>query len=297
MDYGQIINRSFEIAWKYKWLWVFGMFGSGSFNADFNVLAGDASDTYTYGDFSFDPTIILSFLAVLAIWVMIMIICQIISDSALIDSVNRIERGGQYSFGIAFSTGLNYFLRLLGLNIVMFFITAVIMTALIIFAVIFFAIDTAVGFLSLLFIIPLFFIALFITITIWQLSKRVLVVRDASIADSISEGYYLLKNYFGKNLILFLINIGFSIVFGIAIMIIFFMAGVPMALVLSALNLSTIYAFFGAFLFGLPISLVFGGFFGTFSSSLYTIFYFRLVEPPQDTQFQLQNEPPPATTV
>ena len=297
MDYGQIINRSFEIAWKHKWLWVFGMFASSSFNTNFDFLVDNQSDTQMFNDFGFDPAILLSFFAVFAVWMLIIIVCQIISDTALIDSINRIERGGQYSFSIAFSNGLNFFLRLLGLNIVMFFIMMIPISVIVLIAIVLFAIETAIGALSLLFLIPLFLFVMFIIVTIWQLAKRVLIVRNASIADSISEGYFLLKTYFGKNLMMFLINIGFGILFGIVMMVIYLMFGVPIALINNALGLSTIYAFLGAFLFSLPISLVIGGFTGTFSSSLYTIFYFRLVEPQQDVQVQIQNEPPPATSV
>lgn len=297
MDYGQIINRSFEIAWKHKWLWVFGMFASSSFNTNFDSFGGNTSDPQIFNRLGFDPAILLPFLAVFAVWMLIIIVCQIISDAALIDSINRIERGGQYSFSIAFSNGLNFFLRLLGLNIVMFFITMIPITITVLVLIALFAVDTAIGALSLLFFIPFFIFVMFIIVTIWQLAKRVLIVRNASIADSISEGYYLLKTHFGKNLLMFLINIGFGILFGIVLMVIFLMFGVPIALVTDALGLSTIYAFLGAFLFALPISLVIGGFTGTFSSSLYTIFYFRLVEPSQSTQVEIQNEPPPTTSV
>lgn len=228
MDYGKIVNRAFEIAWKYKWLWVFGMFTASSFNIDINYLVGDIeSQPFAFQNFEIAPEILLSFAFALIIWMLVMIVLYVISEIAIIDSVNRIERGGQFSFSIAFSAGLDHFFRFLGLNIVLIFGIIVSMMILILMIILLFAVHVALGVVSLLIFIPLIFFVIFVFTNISQLAKRALIVRTCSIGDALNEGYFLLKTHFGKNAMIFAINLGFGIAFSIVLMIIFLMIGLP----------------------------------------------------------------------
>ena len=54
-------------------------------------------------------------------------------------------------------------------------------------------------------------------------------------------------------------------------------------LYLGAAEINPVMAFFGALVAGLPVSLVVGGFLGVFYNCLYTLFYFELVEPKQES--------------
>lgn len=292
MDYGKIVSRSFDIAWRYKWLWLFGMFTAGSFNIDFSFLQDHSIDkSDLFQTFDFQPEVLLSFAFALCLWILIMLICYIISEIGIIDSVNRIERGGSYSFGIAFSSGLTHFLKFLGLNILMFFITIVPIAIIVIIIILLFVVHVALGFLSLLLFLPLLLFVIFVIFNISQLAKRVLIVRSCSIGDALGESYYLLKSNFGKNLVVFLINMGFGIGFSILMAIIYLMIGLPIAAMIVSAELHLLIAFFAAFFIALPISFIFGGFMGVFFSSLYTLFYFELVEPKTDNEQVIQSPP------
>jgi hypothetical protein len=128
IDFGALIRRSFEIAWRYKSLWVFALFagGGGYYNINLrdNLVKeygdGDSLGMYDFsGMESFIREHLWEVISALAIWlvavIIVSLVCYLISAPALIDSVNKITRGGTYRFADAFSRGLDFFWRFAGL--------------------------------------------------------------------------------------------------------------------------------------------------------------------------------------
>jgi hypothetical protein len=294
MDFGWLVSRSFQIAWRYKFLWLFGMFASMSgFNFDF----GQLSDKSDYGGMNFPAynlnlEMLLPYIYALLFFGLVLTIISIIANIGLIDSVNRIERGGKYGFSIAFSAGLDYFWRYLAIYLIYGFGTGLVFLVSALFVLLLFKANVGLGLLSLLFFIPFFFFLLFAFTNLSSLSFRVLVVRNSSIIDSIYEGYLLLKSRFKDNIIIFLILIGLSIALGILTMIVWAIFSIPISFVIMSMGVQMFYAFIIGFLLGLPISLVLGGYIGVFQSSLYTLFYFELVEPKSVTEETITPPPP-----
>lgn len=305
MDYGYIVNRAFQIAWRYKSLWIFGLFVGGFSNLNLN-LPGDSFgfDPSSANPFSgISPEVIGALIMLGMLLGLIFMIAYCIAAPALIDGVNRVERGGVYTFGASFSTGVDNFWRIFGLGVLLF----VALVAIFVFGAIVFGIlaaiigvsfgDSSSGpaiaaiILGILLLIPVVIFLYFVIATPFQLAQRVIVVRSARISDALSEGWLLFKQNFGKALVIFLIRIGISIAIGIA-MFIFFMVVALLVLVFVPDPMEHLAeAILLGILFGLPISLVFGGFMGTFESALYTLFYFELVEPAATRQPAVQ--PPP----
>lgn len=291
VDFGYIVRRSFEIAWKHKFLWLFGMFAAGSgFNFDFNYLM-DTDDMQIFGtpQFDFNPAFLVPLFTFIGIFVLVMIIMGIISNGGLIDAVNRIERGGKYSFSMTFSAGLDYFFRILGQGIIIFLGAFGVIMVTVVIEVLLFKIHGALGGISLLIVIPAFIFFIFFLATIGNLAPRILVVRNNGIIESLEEAFYLFKTYLGKCVLMALLFMGLNILFGIGFMIIWAMFGIPIGMLIYATSFSKVAAFIAAALIGLPISLVIGGITGVFNSSAYTLFYFQLVEPKQ----QAVQSPPP----
>ncbi|MCB2230051.1 hypothetical protein KQH82_04990 [bacterium] len=307
MDYGYIVNRAFQIAWRYKSLWVFGLFVGGFTNLNLN-LPGDSFDFGQGGSEPFgaiSPEVFGALLMLGLILGLVFLIAYCIAAPALIDGVNRIERGGVYTFGASFSTGVDNFWRILGLGVLLF----VVMVAIFVFGAIVFGIGAAIIgisagdsnpgpaiaaiILGVLILIPVFIFLYFLIATPFQLAQRVIVVRSARIADALSEGWLLFKQNFGKALVIFLIRIGISLAIGIVMFIIFAVIALLVLIFVPNPMEHLAEAVILGILFGLPISLVLGGFMGTFDSSLYTLFYFELVEPAASRQPNVQ--PPPIT--
>jgi len=274
MNFGKIVEDSFRFAWNYKSLWIFGLFaGSGSnFNFDFGSSQPLDPQSMPFESFEEVWQLLLPILAAVIFIGLILFVLHMICSPALVDAINKIGRGGTYRFSESYSRGIDFFLRKLGLTVI--FIAAIIGVALLSFLPV-----VALSFLGLLFLFPIFIAGLFFAITIYSLAERAMVVRDTSIGNAIDEAYVLMKQNFSKCLLIALIFIGLS--FGIAILFLTLAAMLyfPVNMIVEAITENRSMVLILGVILGLPITLVVGGFFGTFFHSLYTLFYFGLVDP------------------
>ncbi|MCK4573852.1 MAG: hypothetical protein KAU36_05750 [candidate division Zixibacteria bacterium] len=296
MEYGKLINRAFQIAWRHKSLWFFGLFaggGSSYFNLDLDGLIDNANGSgslYGLDIPSFPEELLVPLILWFVLLGMVFFVMSLISEAGLIDSVNRIERGGVYRFGQAFSKGVGYFLRFLGMTIL--YIMLILLTIGVcggLVALCFF-LHVALGILSLLVAIPAVIVIIFWSGNMLCLTQRSIAVRDNSIGNGLEEAHILFKANLSKVFLITLIYIGLTILFGILGLIVWGIFGVPIAAAVYALGLGTIAAIIAGLFMGLPISLILGGYIGTFFSSLYTLFYFELLEP---GRIMIHSAPPP----
>ncbi len=291
VDFGSIIQRSFNIAWHHKTLWILGLFtggGNGSFN--FNWL-GDTDREPVGMDFMYDlfdsagipydfipPEFAL--VGALIVWLLALLllffICYLIAQPAIIDGVNKITRGGQYRFGSSVSRGTDFFWRFFGITLVEIFIGIVSIFCIVILAIVLTP-------FSLLLTIPAGLVVLFFAYHTFALAEVAMVARDGQIGDAIAEGWNLLirskANCFIMTLVLIGLGLGFAIVIALAAMIFY----LPVNLLVYFLTGNLVAILMLALFIGLPIALVLGGYTGTFFNALYVQFYFRLVEPPPAT--------------
>jgi len=298
MDYGRIVSRSFEIAWEHKWLWIFGIFAAGmGLNLRIEYLLGisptnpmeliqlmlNDPDRINAVNSSLYPISIFSGLI------------TVFALGSIIDSVNRIERGGIFSFSTAFSAGVDNYLKLFGLSIIFITVSMAYVFFISLFITFLFAINMLIGGLSLLIIFPVTLFIFFSLLQILMISLRVVVIRNVGIIESISEGFTLLKMHFGKNIAVFFIFIAFLIGFGIITFVIWFILSFPIDIVIQAMNLKAFAAMMTAMFLGLPVTYLLGGFIGLFYTTFMTLFYIELVDPkPESAYFPetAQSAPP-----
>lgn len=311
MDYGRLINRAFGLAWQHKILWILGLFsvaGGSSLNFG-DAFSGNGDDplwssfNQDFGDFgsgfdNLDPEMLLPLVGAMALVAMVIglvfFIASLIATPALIDSVNNITRGGYFTFANSFSRGVDLFWRFFGLFFVKMFITLATVLVCVFIVMLLFQISAFIGVPVAL---ALLFFVIYFLFTLFSLTERAIVVRNCSIGDGLSEGWTLLKNNFGSTMMIALIYMGFNIAFGIMTMIVWLMMGLPVGGITYALTSSPVAAMVLGVLIGLPVSLVIGGFTGTFFSSLYTMYYFELVEPSQPTGHYETASTPPTNTL
>lgn len=291
MDYGRLINTAFNLSWKHKSLWIFGFFAGFGANTNFNYSRSESDSEFdqlgqmfgNFDSFNFDPDQFIALIGagmilILAISILFFI-THLIASPALVDSVNKIARGGRYIFSESFSAGVDFFWRFFGLTLLGIATSLVAFLILFVFGFMFFYINTVLGVVSLLILIPLLILLMFAIYNVFAIGERALVVRDCSIGEAVEEGYTLLKRNFGDIFIFFLINIAFMFGLGILAFMVFMMAGILIAIVGIASDVSMLtWIMIGIFV-GLPVSFVVGGWSATFFHSLYTLFYFELVEP------------------
>jgi len=202
-------------------------------------------------------------MAVMGMLVFVFMIAHFIAAPALIDAVNRVKRGGVFSFGDSFSTGVNFFLRFIGLGFLVFFAAIITIGGLVAVVVVMFKVATALGVISLLFAIPLLFVLIFLITMLSELAERAMVVRGIGIGDGLEESILLLRRNFSSAIAMFFIGIGISIALGIGTMVIWAMFSIPFAALGFAVGMGTGPSIVIGLLMGLPVSLVVGGYVGT----------------------------------
>jgi len=274
MNYGKIVEDSFSLGWKYKSLWFFGLFAGslGEFNFQYKADEPFDFETLEYDSYQGILEYLAPIMAAILVMVFVLSILRLICSPALIDGVNKITRGGTYKFWDSYSRGLDFFWRYLGLNVLF----AAVMIGMIIIS---FGIAALIHWLMLLLMIPVIMIFGFVGSSIFGLAERSLVVRDNSIGDALEEGWILFKNNIGKCIVMLLIMIGLVLGLAIVLGLLGFMLYFPINLLVGGITENIALTFVLAFILGLPVSIVLGGFGGTFFHSLYTLFYFGLVDP------------------
>ncbi len=290
MDYGSLLRRSFDIAWKYKTLWVLGFFAAayGSFGEVFEHLPVKRSgwlesshpqiaDVVRDWVISAPGIITIVFLiGGLFLLALIFFVMHLISIGGLIGGVYQIEGDKGYTLKGLFKLGGQYFWRFLGLFFIFFCILGLFVILLISSLVLGIIIFKALALVLLLPLIPILFAGIFFFGTIYSLAQREIIANETPIFDAVSEGYNLLIRHLSANIIIFLVKMGLEIAILVAGTIIIAMCAIPFVLI----GVSSIYVLIVLLLLVLPIFLlimvVVEGFLGTFFNSLMTLFYLEL---------------------
>lgn len=283
IQFGALIQRSLQIAWRYKSLWIFGLFAGQGINFNFDIPARllekdtggfDREFNDIFGGLGSSPDLnwsfIIGLLAIILALTVFYMICYSIAKPAIIDAINKITRGGEYRFGSSFSRGVDLMWRTLGLAIVWFMSAIAVVILAVIFAI--FSLWT------LLLTIPAAVVAFFFIHHTFALGQVALVARDATIGDSIAEGWELLNRNKTNCLLMTFLFIGIMIGVTMVTLIVGLILLVPFILMMVAAGSWALLIALGV-LIGFPLILVLGGFTGTFFNALYTQFYFKLYEP------------------
>lgn len=303
MDYGGILKRAWNVTWKYKILWLFGLFaggfGSSGGGGNSSSLSSRTGSTGTSSPFNAQtlqqlqgriaPYVGLIILGT-ALLVLIGIVFWIIGIAArggLVHLVNEAEdrRGVRASEG--WGRGFHFWGRIFGVEfllglpaLVIGGITAVALVVGILGAVksgnssaAGAAILSALGGMCfLLVIVVILGIAYGLIVgPVLQLALRYVVLKDQRVIEAIKSGWHDLWNKRGAFL-MYLLMIAVGIGVGIAATIIF----IPVVLVSVALVFLGPAGWVLAGLVLVGVALAIGAITGTFHSAAWTIFFRRM---------------------
>lgn len=277
MRIGDLVSRSLDISFKYKSLWLLGLLAEGAwFGSAFrNQHSGW---NFSESDFFLSGAAVVLVFALLLL-MLVLLVLHFLSVAGLIDSVNRITRGGEYKMSLAFATGFRVFWRFVGLWLLAAMAGIGLVAVLAIPVVLFFVLNTLLGVLSLVLAVPALLIGAFIIYNVYALTQRSIAVRDCSIGDALTEAYWLFRRNLGPNVAIFLVYLVLAIAITVAAVLLIVLIAAPFI----AMALSSTGGKVVAILLGLPlvlaVLLVVEGITGVFLNSLYTLFYFGLVEP------------------
>ena len=273
MNYGELVKKSLDIMWKFKYLWIFGFFAEWGSGGGAGNIPGESRDRL--GGFLLDinPAIILTLILIaLAVFVLFLVL-YIISKGGLIHSIAKINGGESSSLGEGWRSGLKNFWRLLGIWVLLV-LSGITFALLIIGPLIaFFIISLPLGILSAVVLIPLFIAGIIALILIGIYADRICVLEQKGIIDSIAEGWNTLKKNLGQSIIVGLISIASYIVFIIGFLIVGAMLAIPFV-VMGFINLVV-----GLGL-GIMVALIYivitTGIWGAYAYSLWTLTYLDL---------------------
>lgn len=293
IDYWEVLKKAFQITFRHKFLWVFGLFlGVSSGGANFGSSGiGDFSGTNTSSTKIQSDTqsiftdylwiFILAGLIVLLIMIVIAVL-SFISQGAIIGGVNKIATNKQTGFKDSFKIGAHHFWRILGISILLGLAALVLLLFLGVPTILLFVFKLWLPAILLLILALLIFFPVAIILGIISTyAFRYTVIKETRVVESIKSGWHMFRYNLGPSLLIALIIFLVSMVAGIVLLLAFLIVGIPLGLLglifYAAFKLTgvIIILVLAAVILGI-IVLLYGAILNTFSSTAWTLFFREL---------------------
>jgi hypothetical protein len=300
MDIGGVLSRAWQIIWRHKVLWIFGILASCGGNTN-----GGASSNYSVSDRQELPPQLRPFfdrfaeltdaqiallvgavILVVLLLIVLSIFLGTIGRIGLIRGTQQVEQGAdRLAFGELFRDSLPYFWRVFGLNLLFGIAAFVLVLILLVPFILLSVVTLGVGALCIIplicILVPLFWLA---QVVITQASIA-MVVEDVGIGDGLQRGWDVSRANLGTIIVMALILLlGVGFIGGIIITLPLVIVVVPAIIGAAA---GTDQSLSGGlitaglcFLAYLPILLVLGGILRGYIESAWTLTYMRLTNKP-----------------
>jgi hypothetical protein len=306
MDFGAIIKHSWQITWRYKALWVLGIFAGVSGCAGGSGGGGGGGNSWrdsSNGSNPFDgmpsslPELSRYLPLVIAVGVLLFVVgvvfwvVALAARGGLVTGVNEIEEGRPRRAGELWSAGFSRFWTLLGLELLLGVPLAVVglgMAAVILFTV-------AAPFVrggepgpeviapicgSLVIGLPLLLIGSFVLGIMHLLAMRYVMLGGRGALAAIGDSWRFLRARLKDSAIMwflnFALNMGASFVLAIPAVIIGVALAVPLVAVVASEQWSALWGLVPAFVLLVTLlSVVYNAIWGTYTSALWTLFFRR----------------------
>ena len=322
-DFGEVLTRAWQIVWKHRVLWIFGILAScGRGGGGSN---GGGGQTGVSGAGSELPPqmarwldwiqqnavtfVVIVCVVVLLLW-LIMLAIGAIGKIGLIRGTTQAEGGAQsLIFGQLFSEGMPYFGRMLGLSVILIlpaFFLGLVVAVLVVLAFAGSAANSNAPLLGLASIAPvaaccacLFIPLMFVLNMIFRQAERAAVLEDLPLMPALARGWEVFRANLGPIILMAIILGILGVVAGLIVALPVFIIVFPAAIAYAIGNAenATPLALAGVcFCLYLPILLLFNGILVAYVESVWTLTYMRLTRRP-DIGEKLPPEPeiPPAS--
>ncbi len=279
MDYGKILQRAFTITIRHRAIWLFGilavLFGQvfaqapNGFRFIVPTRGAGALERLWFTLAAVDVWVDVLLAAIAFVLFIIGIFVRLFSRAAIIGMVNDVEKSESTNAGNGFSYGINNFLRLLAIYLVIW------VPFLLVFAILFaislsplllllngqqgarvFGIAAAVA-LVLATVGLVIVVAILLSIA-QEFIDRNCVLLGRGVFDSIGDGFRTVRNKFGPAILMWLIMVGVGIIIGMLVFAVAaFLAAVVVVPAIVAWQASSALAITLAIILGLPAFAVF----------------------------------------
>ena len=331
MKYGDIIKRAWSITWRYKALWVLGLFaGVSGCQGNVGSPGGSGGGNGEWSEFSdwgtggmpgmpdlerYIPIVLVGALILFAVW-LVWVLLGVGARAGLIHAVNEIEQGRTVRLRDAWSAGFHHFWPVLGLAVLLALPMVVVGGAMLLAIVV-----PLVGSLAagrdpgleliapmcggVLIGVLLLSVATFFLGILHLMAMRYIVLGNRGVFDSLRAAWAALRNRFKEHLLIWLINWGLnvaaSIAISIPIVVVWVVAILPGILSARDGNWGALAGTIAvAVIITMILSLLYTAIWGVFTSALWTVFFRKLTgmeplaEPVAAVQPPLYEPQPPA---
>ena len=310
-NFGEVLTRAWQITWKYKVLWIFGILagcttgggGGGGGNSGYRVGPSDTNLPpemkrffHEMGNFvSWVEDNLWLFIAVMVLVFLVLMVISVflgtIGRIGLIKGSYEAEKGAEkLVFGELFSTSMPYFWRVFGLSFLVGLAFLLILMPIIFVGVL----SAGIGFLCLLPLICLLIPVGIIVGIIIEQANRAIVLEDLSMLDGLKRGWEITRSNAGPIIIMALILLGISLVLGVVIALPIFIIVFPtiFALVLGeGRSFTPLYLALACFCLYIPAAWLLNGILATFTQSAWTLTYLRLTQKLENPETPVFVEP------
>ena len=308
-NFGEVLTRAWQIIWKHKVLWIFGIFagcgrGSGNFrgnsgggggNGGFDQLPPEVMRVFQFIQQNLVTFIVAGCILILLIWV-VTIFLSTIGKVGLIRGTFQAEGGAEkLIFGQLFSESTPYFWRIFGLSLIVAIPILVVFAALIA-GLAAFAISASNGNdaarVGVFGIVPLFIgciclliPVMFVVGMIIRQAENAIVLEDMQVLPAISRGWDIFRANLGPIILMAIILAVIGVVVGLVIAIPILAVVVPAAITFAvgkAQNWTPMIFAGICFCLYLPVAWGLNGIMTAYTESAWTLTYMRVTEKPQD---------------
>jgi hypothetical protein len=277
MDYMRLVRRSIANAWNYRFLWFFGFFvaitdGFGGLHLwDERIEKFDRFERLgRLGDWhiDFDPALLIMLgLMAFALWVLFWAM-SVLSEGSLIHGISKKEMNQATGFSDCWSAGINSFLRLFGIILLITLLMVFIIFGTILFMVPAYILSVALGLVLTIFILPVILIIVIVGVSVEGWAIRYAVLHDDSWLEAIKNGWLLFKNNIWKTIAIALLSFFTQLILWCFLVVGIIVLALPfiiMAFVNFWLGLAP------GVMIVLAVTIFSSAFFGTFASSIWTL--------------------------
>jgi hypothetical protein len=317
MPYWQIVTRSFEIAWRHRYLWLLALFAGESGGASLNFGQTQPFRTTTNGnppDFygaaqqvsswlANNVGFILLVTALLAVLYIAFFVFAAACDGALVRASAEHDAERPFDLGVAWRCGvatLGPVIRLRLVVLVLALPVFIVLLALAISALGAFLGHNYGGGVALLFI-AFFVLLASIPYAIYlsflsRLGTRAAVLEQLKARPALGRANHLLRQRLGRVLLVWLLEIAVGIVVGIAVGIVLAVIAIPLFVAGVAAYAGGSGSLWVVIVLGvavlLPVTLIVGAFLAAQDSTYWTL-AFRRLELDQPPAYNYSYQPPP----
>lgn len=296
-NFGEVLTRAWQIVWKHKVLWIFGVFaacsrgnggGSGGSGGG-GGAAGPGNQPFPQLQQTFEqigqwvnenPWIVAVFVLLILVFVVLAIFLGTIGRVGLIRGTYQAERGAErLVFGEIFSESTPYFWRVFGLSLLIGLLFLFILLPLVLFG----ALTAGIGFVCLLPLLCILIPVGFAVSVIVEQANAAIVLENLSIMDGLRKGWDVVRRNVGTMIVLALILFIGAAVVGFIFAIPIFVAVVPVIVGAASNNTNPLWFSVACCALYFPILLLLTGILTAYIQTVWALAYMRLTAvPPQD---------------